>query len=308
MSELEVLKLENISKSYSKKEVLKDISFSANPGEILGIVGPNGAGKTTIMKIISGLTKKYTGNVYINGENIRKSTKNSTKQIGCVIEAPGFYPDLTGYENLLFFAKISGLKDKSEINQISKILELDNYLNTKAKKYSLGLKQRLGVAQAVLTSPKILILDEPTNGLDPEIVPQIRNFIKKIALEKNMVVIISSHILSEIESICNKVLFMQKGEIIKIEDLTNSDDNKSVIAFETSMVEELESFLATKEILHEIINDNTVYVNYPYENLETLISQIYENKIRFKSVYKAKLSLESKYLKIMEESKNEINN
>lgn len=308
MSESEVLKLENVSKRYSKKEVLKDISFSVNPGEILGIVGPNGAGKTTIMKIICGLTKKYTGNVYIHGKNIRKPISNSTKQIGCVIETPGFYPDLTGYENLLFFANISGVKDKSEINQISKILELDNYLDTKAKHYSLGLKQRLGIAQAVLASPKILILDEPTNGLDPEIVPQIRNFLKKLALEKNMAIIISSHILSEIESICNKVLFMQKGEIIKIEDLTNSDDSKSIIAFETSMLKGLESFLVIQKIPYEIINNNTVYANYPYENLETLISQIYENKIHFKSVYKVALSLESKYLKIMEEANNEINN
>lgn len=177
----EVLRLSNISKVYGKQKVLDKVDLFINEGEIIGLVGPNGAGKSTLMKIITGLVKKYDGDVYIKGENIKNIKRRTTKRIGCVIETPGFYPDLTGYENLLFFAEVSGLDDKKEIDEIIKKLGIEGYMDKKVKKYSLGMKQRLGVAQAVLSYPPILILDEPTNGLDPAIVPQLRKFIKYIA-------------------------------------------------------------------------------------------------------------------------------
>ncbi|MBU3128333.1 ABC transporter ATP-binding protein [Clostridium tagluense] len=300
----EVLKVNDVTKVYGKQTVLDNVNLSLEQGEIMGLVGPNGAGKTTLMKIITGLIKKYDGDVYIKDENIKSKKKHNTKQIGCVIETPGFYPDLTGYENLLFFAEISGLKDKNEINEIVKKLGIESYVNKKAKKYSLGMKQRLGVAQAVLTYPPILILDEPTNGLDPAIVPELRKFIKYIAKEKKTAVLISSHILSEIELMCDKVAFIQEGKIIKIESLKKSEKDTAVIAFVTSKLEELKSFFNDKKLNYKILGEDKLHVALNPNELENLVLSISKENIPIRSVFEVKESLEQKYLKTMGDEKN----
>ncbi|EQB90397.1 ABC-2 type transport system ATP-binding protein [Clostridium punense] len=297
----EILKVNNVTKFYGKQRVLNGVDLSINQGEIIGLVGPNGAGKTTLMKIITGLIPKYEGQVFIDSRNIKDRKHLKTKEIGCVIEVPGFYPELTGYENLLFFAEISGLKDKSEINEIVKSLGIEDYVNKKVKKYSLGMKQRLGVAQAVLTYPPVLILDEPTNGLDPAIVPQLRKFIKHIAKEKNTAVLISSHILSEIELMCDKVVFIQKGEIIKVENLEQEGKSSSKVAFVTSKLDKLEQFFNTKNISHQVTSKEELQAEVDIKELEDLILSISKADIPLRSVHEVKESLEEKYLKTMGE-------
>lgn len=297
----EILKVNNVTKFYGKQKVLDEVNLSINQGEIIGLVGPNGAGKTTLMKIITGLIPKYQGQVFIDSRNIKERKHLKTKEIGCVIEVPGFYPELTGYENLLFFAEISGLKDKSEINEIVKNLGIEDYVNKKVKKYSLGMKQRLGVAQAVLTYPPVLILDEPTNGLDPAIVPQLRKFIKQIAKEKNTAVLISSHILSEIELMCDKVVFIQKGEIIKVENLDQKEKASSKVAFVTSKLDNLEQFFNSKNISHQVTSKEELQAEVDIKELEDLILSISKADIPLRSVYEVKESLEEKYLKTMGE-------
>lgn len=300
----EVLKISNVTKTYGRQTVLDNVNLSIEQGKIMGLVGPNGAGKTTLMKIITKLIKKYDGDVFINSENIRINLRHDTKQIGCVIETPGFYPDLTGYENLLFFAEISGLKDKSQINEIVEKLGIEGYINRKAKTYSLGMKQRLGVAQAVLSYPPILILDEPTNGLDPSIVPELRKFIKYIAEEKHTAVLISSHILSEIELMCDKVAFIQKGKILKVESLKETEKDTEVIAFETSKLEELKSFFDSMSLNYKVIDSCKLHVELKADKLENLVSCISKQNIPLKCVYEVKESLEEKYLKTMGDEKN----
>ncbi|MBU3091816.1 ABC transporter ATP-binding protein [Clostridium sp. CF011] len=293
----EVLRLSNISKVYGNQKVLDKVELSINEGEIIGLVGPNGAGKTTLMKIITGLVKKYDGDVYIKGENIKSIKRCKTKRIGCVIETPGFYPDLTGYENLLFFAAVSGLEDKKEIDEIIKKLGIDGYMDKKVKKYSLGMKQRLGVAQAVLSYPPILILDEPTNGLDPAIVPQLRKFIKYIAEEKQTAVLMSSHILSEIELMCDKVAFIQQGMLIKVENLKKIKKDNDVVAFKTSKLHELKTLFETKNLTYKILGEDTIHVTIKAFELESLILDVSSAKIPFTGVYEVKESLEEKYLR-----------
>lgn len=297
----EILKVNNVTKFYGKQKVLNGVDLSINQGEIIGLVGPNGAGKTTLMKIITGLIPKYHGQVFIDNRNIKDRNHLKTKEIGCVIEVPGFYPELTGYENLLFFAEISGLKDKNEINEIVKSLGIEDYVNKKVKQYSLGMKQRLGVAQAVLTYPPVLILDEPTNGLDPAIVPQLRKFIKHIAKEKNTAVLISSHILSEIELMCDKVVFIQKGEIIKVENLDQEEKSSSKVAFVTSKLDKLEQFFNSKNISHQVTSKDELQAEVDTKELEDLILSISKADIPLRSVYEVKESLEEKYLKTMGE-------
>lgn len=236
-----ILEVRNVSKKYGKKEVLRNVSFVIYSGEIVGLVGPNGAGKTTLMAIIAGLIRNYEGNIYIDGRNIKEGSVEK-KQVGCVIESPGFYPNLTGYENLKFFSKIFGNVNDSEINEVVKLLGLEKVIYQKTVKYSMGTKQRLGIAQAVLGDPRLLVLDEPTNGLDPNITPVVRNFLKDIVRKKSIGILISSHVLSEIEAICDRVLFIRNGEVI--EEVNLNQENKTSVSyiFETNSVEDLVKF------------------------------------------------------------------
>lgn len=300
----EVLKINNVTKYYGRQKVLDNVNLSLEQDEIMGLVGPNGAGKTTIMKIVTRLIKKYDGDVYVKGENIKNNKKHDTKQIGCVIETPGFYPELTGYENLMFFSEISGLKDKEQIKEIVHKLGIEGYVNKKAKKYSLGMKQRLGIAQSVLSYPPVLVLDEPTNGLDPAIVPQLREFIKYIAKEKHTAVLISSHILSEIELMCDKVAFIQEGKIIKIENLKENKRDTAVVAFVTSKRGELERFFNNRNMDYKISGEDKLQVILKIKELENIVSGIGKENIPLRGVYEVKESLEQKYLETMGDERN----
>ena len=294
----EILKVENVTKIYGKKTVLDNVSFSIKEGEIVGLVGPNGAGKTTVMKIITGLTPKYEGNVYIGNENIKNKLKNKTKtkNVGCIIETPGFYPSLTGEENLKFFAELSGLEDLSEIEEIVESLGLQNAMKKKVGSYSLGMRQRLGIAQAVLTYPPLLILDEPTNGLDPNIIPEIRKFIINIAKNKKVAVLISSHILSELEIMCDKIVFIQKGKIIVPED-TNSLE--STVRITTSNIAALQRALKKSNYKLFNLTINSVEFKIDPKELENLTRELAINKIPFSTVEILTESLEDKFLNIM---------
>ena len=294
----EILKVENVTKIYGKKTVLDNVSFSIKEGEIVGLVGPNGAGKTTVMKIITGLTPKYEGNVYIGNENIKNKLKNKTKtkNVGCIIETPGFYPSLTGEENLKFFAELSGLEDLSEIEEIVESLGLQNAMKKKVGSYSLGMRQRLGIAQAVLTYPPLLILDEPTNGLDPNIIPEIRKFIINIAKNKKVAVLISSHILSELEIMCDKIVFIQKGKIIVPED-TNSLE--STVRITTSNIAALQRALKKSNYKLFNLTINSVEFKIDPKELENLTNYLAINKIPFSTVEILTESLEDKFLNIM---------
>jgi ABC-2 type transport system ATP-binding protein len=298
-----IISIQHVYKKYRSQEVLSDVSFSMNAGEILGLVGPNGAGKTTLMKIITGLIPKYDGEIYFQNENIKTLKNSDRKRIGCVIETPGFYHNLSGYDNLLFAAHLAGVKNYKEVDEIINILGIDNFVHKKAGSYSLGMRQRLGVAQAILSYPPVLILDEPTNGLDPEVVPQLRSLLKFVSEEKQTSILISSHILSEIEQICQRVVFIKNGKILTIDALNKSETKQencqNQIAIETSNLAILEKYLRSHHILYKVINESTVHFVYSSANVELLVADIAFNKIPLKYVYEVQDSLEVKYLKAM---------
>ena len=294
-----ILEVDNVSKKYKKQTVLENINFSIKTGEIVGLVGPNGAGKTTIMSIIVGLIKNYEGTVKIAGQDIR-NYKGSKKQVGCVIETPGFYPNLTGYENLKYFGEIFGGVEKNQIDEVVKFLGLESSIHKKTKKYSLGMKQRLGIAQAVLGYPKLLILDEPTNGLDPNVIPCIREFIKNIASEKGISVVISSHILTEIEAICDRVIFIKKGRLIEeLNMCENNVKNTSAYIFETDKRSELVNFFMSKSIKAEMLDEGKVKVEISENEAKYVLPDIIQAGILVSGMYKQKVSLEEKFIKSM---------
>ncbi len=209
-----VLKIKKVSKVYGKKKVVNNLSFSLFPGQVFGFIGPNGAGKSTTIKMICGLTSISGGSIYVDGYNVERCFKKAIANVGAVIESPQLYPYMTGEQNLKIFAKFYGKKALKRIPNIMKLTKMTSFANKKVSTYSLGMKQRLGIAQALINKPKLLILDEPTNGLDPDGIKDIRNLIRTLAEKENMAIIISSHNLAELQLVCDEIAVINEGKLI----------------------------------------------------------------------------------------------
>lgn len=209
-----VLEVNNLSKSFGKRKVLDNINFNIYEGDIVGIIGPNGAGKTTLIKTILSLYKCDTGSIKICDYDIKKNLEEALSKTGSIIENPDMYLNISGRKNIEVISLINNIKDKDYIKEIIKFVGLEDRITDKVKKYSLGMKQRLGIACALIKRPKLLILDEPTNGLDPKGIKELRKMLKTISEKENMSILISSHILSEVENICDRVLIINEGKII----------------------------------------------------------------------------------------------
>lgn len=208
-----VLEVSHLSKSFGKRKVLDDVSFTIYEGDIVGLIGPNGAGKTTLIKTILSLYRIDLGSVAICGYNIQEDLENALSKIGCIVENPDMYQNISGRKNLEITALVNQVKDKDYIKDLIHFVKLEDRIDDKVKKYSLGMKQRLGLVNALMKSPKLLILDEPTNGLDPMGMKELREILRRVNCEENMSILISSHILSEVENICDSILLMEDGKI-----------------------------------------------------------------------------------------------
>jgi len=290
----EILKVKNLTKMYKNHKAVNELTFSIKEGEIVGLIGPNGAGKTTLMRTIMGLIPNHQGEIIINSNSTH--TKKE-RIIGSMIETPSFYPNLNGFENLKYFAEISGGYDKVNVSQIIDLLGLQKVIYKKVKSYSLGMKQRLGIAQALLNQPKFLILDEPTNGLDPNGVYEMRELIKTIVKEKSISILISSHILSEIEVICDRVLFIQKGNIIREVNLRKEfEENVTTIVIHSVEVRKLVNSIYEDNQADVLdIGEETISLKYPRDQVEHLIRFLVHKKIRFHSIFEEKVSLEKQF-------------
>lgn len=227
--EKNILLVDNVSKVINKKCIVKDVSFSIDQGEVLGFLGPNGAGKSTTLRMIVGLSKPTSGNIEICGHSITKDYIKAMSNIGCIIEGPDLYNYMSGWDNLKMLASMNEGISEKVIYDIIELVGLKNRIKDKVNTYSLGMKQRLGLAQALINDPKLLILDEPTNGLDPAGINEFRNIVKNLAKEKNISVLVSSHLMSEIELICDKVSIITHGSIIKNATVNELLNTKEVV-------------------------------------------------------------------------------
>ena len=214
-----VLEVNNLTKKYKNRVAVDDVSFEIIEGEIFGLIGPNGAGKTTIIKMITGLAKPTSGEIYIDGISLKKHYEKAIAKIGGIIENPDLYPYMTGMENLKFFASLYPSITQEKIDEIVRLVGMEKRIHDKVRTYSLGMKQRIGIAQALLHDPKLLILDEPTNGLDPNGIKDIRKFLIGLARRKHISILVSSHILSEMEQLCDTVAIIDTGKIITVKTL-----------------------------------------------------------------------------------------
>ena len=284
MSENVLLKVSELEKSFGSFKAVDNISFHVNEGDIYGFLGPNGAGKSTTLRMILGLIKPDNGNIHIKGESILGNKRNYLNSIGALIERPDFYKNLTAQENLKILFKMSSLNNKNKIKETLNEVGLYEKRNQKVGGYSQGMKQRLGIAQTLLHEPSLIILDEPSNGLDPQGQVDMRSLILKINQNMGITIIISSHILSEIEKISNRMIVINKGNKIVEGDVTkmmNSDIMK--VSFQTENKAELSSFLDREKIEFFVKNENIV-VPVNEDEISTLIYKISSNKINIKEV------------------------
>ena len=210
-----ILSVENVTKTIKNKEIIKGISFEINAREILGFLGPNGAGKSTTLRMIVGLSKPSSGNIYIDGHSITRDYIKAMSQVGCIIETPDLYNYMSGYKNLEMLGSMSKGVTKQSIDEAVELVGMEHRIHDKVGIYSMGMKQRLGLAQALMHKPKLLVLDEPTNGLDPQGIYEFREIIKNLVEERGISVLVSSHLINEVQLLCDKVSIINGGKIVK---------------------------------------------------------------------------------------------
>ena len=208
------VEIDALTKTFGKRRAVSNATFNMQPGQVLGLVGPNGAGKTTLLRMMVGLLHPTSGSVRLFGHDVQSDFERALEPVGAIIESPDMYKFLTGRQNLAQFARMRGDISEARIDEVVRYVELGDRIDEKITRYSLGMRQRLGIAQALLHNPRLLILDEPTNGLDPAGMADLRRMVRRLADEQGTAVIISSHLLHDIEAICDSIAVMQAGEVV----------------------------------------------------------------------------------------------
>nr|WP_304955672.1 ABC transporter ATP-binding protein [uncultured Acetatifactor sp.] len=284
------LRVNDVSKRAKDFQILNHVSFELKRGEIVGLIGPNGAGKTSIMKILVGLTRNYTGEVDLSG----------VRDIGCMIETPNFYPYNTGYQNLMYFAGLNGV-GKKKAKELLELLGLTDAADKNVKAYSLGMRQRLGIAQALLKDPDVLVLDEPTNGLDPEGIYEVREYIRKIADEKNITVLISSHLLGELEKMCDRAIMIKKGEVIQCMDFHGDRKRQIAYVIESLDTEAVERIL--RENRYQVLsqNEKEVRIGISEEEKNDVAKLLASHNVVLTGLYEASETLEDTFLELIKD-------
>lgn len=296
-----IVQIKNVTKKIGKKIIIDDITFEVRSGEVFGFLGPNGAGKTTTIKMLLGLMSITKGEMYIDGLNVEKDFEKAIAKVGGIIENPDLYKYLTGYQNLVLFWRMYPDVKRERIDEVIKIVGLEKRIHDKVKKYSLGMRQRLGVAQALLNSPKLLVLDEPTNGLDPAGIHELRNHLRTLAKEENIAVIVSSHLLSEMELMCDRVGIIQNGKLVRIQDMKEmlEDGSDSVIALNVAPIESAKLYLESLDSKYKPkIVDKEIEIIENIENIPGLVEKLVNQELKIYGIRKVQRSLEDKFLEM----------
>lgn len=279
MENKKILSVKNLNKSFGEFKAVNNINLQVNQGDIYGFLGPNGAGKSTTLRMILGLIKPDSGEILINGKSNSGSNRNFLTSIGALIEKPDFYKNLSAYDNLKILYKMSKLNDINRISDVLKEVDLWDKKNQKVGGFSQGMKQRLGIAQTLMHQPSLIILDEPSNGLDPQGQSDMRSLILRINQEMGITVIISSHILSEIEKISNRMVVINKGEKIvegNVQELMQNELLK--VSFKSENLDSIALFLKKQSIDFESSNDSIV-ANINEENIPLILKKMVDENI-----------------------------
>ena len=300
-----ILKTNNLTKKYKDFVALDKINIEIDKGDIYGLIGRNGAGKTTLMKIITTLSNKTSGGftLFNHNDNDLIETK---KRIGSLIENPAFFPNLSAYDNLKYYAIQKGITNYEQINESLKLLGLEDAKKKKFKNFSLGMKQRLGIAFAILDNPDFIILDEPINGLDPIGISDLRDTFKKLNKERNITILISSHILSELYLLATRFCIIEKGKVVK--ELTKEEldiECSKCIVINTDDVEKasiaLEKDLKTTN--YKVVDKEEIRLYDYLKNVETVNRTLVKNDINVKQIKETGISLEDYFKSLIKEAK-----
>jgi len=290
-----IVRVEQLTKRIGSKTLVENISFEVKKGEVVGLLGPNGAGKTTLMRMMVGMIRMTEGEVWIDGQSVKQQFESTAAKIGAVIENPEFYPFLSGYENFTYFGHMNSNVTEDRIDEVVQLLGMGQVIDRKVKAYSLGMRQRLGIAQALIHNPDVLILDEPTNGLDPNGIHEMRMYIKKIAHEQGKAVLVSSHLLSEVELMCDRVIIIQHGEYVT----TQSIQRDGSLEMETIHIRVDDVKRAADLLTYDaVIQDNELILTVENEEIPNVIRTLTEKSIRIYRVYEERKTLEEKFLEL----------
>ncbi|MFO1443043.1 ABC transporter ATP-binding protein [Bacillus sp. Bva_UNVM-123] len=304
-----LMEIQNVTKVIKGRTIIDSLSFNVNQGEVFGFLGPNGAGKTTTIRMIVGLIGMTSGDIKIMGHSIKTDFEQAISHIGAIVENPEMYKFMSGYQNLQHFSRMSNGISKKKIDETVELVGLTDRIHDKVKTYSLGMRQRLGLAQCLLHDPKILILDEPTNGLDPAGIREIRDHLKMLTREKNMAVIVSSHMLSEMEMMCDRIGIIQSGKLVdvqQIHDFVNGEEN----IYEFEVAEPMKAFNLLKEIQPSIEiqqTNNGIALQLKKESIPSMIKQLVHHDIQIYGIKEVTKTLEDRFLEVTSHKEEKIN-
>lgn len=297
-----IVKTNQLTKVYDGKEVVSAVNMNVKKGEIYGFLGPNGAGKTTVMKMLTNLTKPTSGDVEILGEKLTDRSYEILKRMGSIIEYPIFYEKLTARETLELHCEYMGYYDKKEIAHVLNLVKLSNTENKQVKDFSLGMKQRLGIARAIITKPELLILDEPINGLDPEGIKELRELFKMLCKEYGITIIISSHILAEIEQLVDTIGVIKKGRLIT--EVAMDTINRDQVNYTEVIVSDGKkaAFIIESELNitnFKLMDDNSIRIYDSTVSQQSLSRALIEHDVEIEEISKKTSSLEDYFLKLI---------
>ncbi|MEH7377384.1 ABC transporter ATP-binding protein [Neobacillus drentensis] len=303
MSNEPIISLSHVTKRIGRTTIIDDLTFDVPQGEIFGFLGPNGAGKTTTIRMIVGLMSITKGQILIKGKNIKTEFEQAIRHVGAIVESPEMYKYLSGYHNLVHYARMVPGVSKERIDEVVSLVKLENRIHDKVKKYSLGMRQRLGVAQALLHRPSLLILDEPTNGLDPAGIRELRDYLRHLTRTEGITVIVSSHLLSEMELMCDRVAILQQGKLVHVmpvQHFTQGNDQAQTYLIQAQPAEQALVTMRQMDGVQEVklAQEGIIEVTTERERIPDILAGLMQNHIRIYGVQMVSQSLEDRFLEI----------
>ena len=291
-----VARLQGVTKKIGSKTLVSNLTLDIPPGQIFGFLGPNGAGKTTTIRMMVGLISISSGDVLISGHSIKNNYKEAIASVGAIVENPEMYKFLSGYQNLKQFARMVPGVSKQRIDEVVELVGLGQRIHDKVKTYSLGMRQRLGVAQALLNRPKLLVLDEPTNGLDPQGIRELRDYLRLLCREEGTTVFVSSHLLSEMELMCDSVAIIQNGQLLEVKQLKEVGNVTMPIGETLFEVDDAEAALAL--IGQGTLKSGGLVVEAAREDIAEFNARLVAGGIKVYSIKSLARTLEDQFLEV----------
>jgi ABC-2 type transport system ATP-binding protein len=296
-----IVTLQNVTKRIGGKTIIDKLSFQVPQGEVFGFLGPNGAGKTTTIRMMVGLMSLSEGDILIGGHSILTDFEKAIKQVGAIVENPEMYKFLSGWNNLVHYARMVPGITHHRIAEVVKLMGLENRIHDKVKTYSLGMRQRLGVAQAVLHKPRLLILDEPTNGLDPAGIRELRDYLRQLSRDEGVSVIVSSHLLSEMELMCDRVAIIQNGRLVDVrttKELVQAG-GRSTVVFEVSDTKLAHQVLAQNDGAYPAeLQQEGIVLQLDREEIADVTALLVHAGVKIFGIHPVTTSLEDKFLEM----------